>query len=73
MIHDDSPSQSSARNGEGVSLTKAAAHSLTKAIDSSNQNAGFDEFAGSWSPDAAEDFDRTLAAMRTIDPQDWKP
>jgi len=73
MIHDDASSQSSARNGEGISLIKAATHSHSDAIDSSNQKSDFEEFAGSWSPSAAADFDRTLAAMRTIDPQDWKP
>ncbi len=59
-------------NREGISLNKAATQLLALALGPSKRNTNFDEFAGSWSTEAAAQFDSTLAAMRMIDPQDWK-
>jgi hypothetical protein len=46
---------------------------LASGLNSNKRNTDFDEFAGTWSAEAAAQFDANLAAMRTIDPQDWKP
>jgi|688.fasta_scaffold1609608_2 hypothetical protein len=58
---------------EGISLNKAATQMLASGLNSNKRNTDFDEFAGTWSAEAAAQFDANLAAMRTIDPQDWKP
>ena len=57
---------------EGISLNKAATQLLSLALNPQQRNTGFDEFAGSWSAEAAAQFDSTLASMRSVDPTDWK-
>ena len=58
--------------GEGISLTKAATQLIEQAIHLPTRNSDFDEFAGSWTAEAADEFDRALAAMRQVHPEDWK-
>ena len=58
---------------EGISLNKAVTQLLSLALNPHKRNTDFDEFAGTWSADATSEFDTTLASMRSIDPEDWKP
>lgn len=56
---------------EGISLNKAATQLLERAIRPASRNSDFDEFAGSWSAEAASEFDAALENMRRLDPEDW--
>jgi hypothetical protein len=58
---------------EGISLNKAATQLLESAIQPRRRNSDFEEFAGSWSAEAAHEFESALEAMRQVDPADWKP
>lgn len=57
---------------EGISLIKAATQLLCLAINPQKRNTDFDEFVGTWNPQAAARFDSTLASIRAIDPEEWK-
>jgi phage FluMu gp28-like protein len=57
---------------EGISLNKAATQLLAIALKRAEQNGDFEEFAGSWNREAGAEFEEALAAMRVVDPQDWK-
>lgn len=57
---------------EGISLNKAATQLLQSAINPVKRNADFDEFAGCWSAEAADEFDAALTEMRQIHPGDWQ-
>lgn len=56
---------------EGISLNKAVTQLLESTIQPVRRNAGFDEFAGSWTAEAARDFEQALEVMRRVDPGDW--
>ena len=58
---------------EGISLNRAATHLLERAIGPFKLNSQFDEFAGSWAPEAATEFDAALDNIRRVDMEDWKP
>lgn len=51
---------------EGVSLNQAAIQLLERAVPPDRINRDFDEFAGKWSAEEAEEFDRILQATRGI-------
>ncbi len=57
---------------EGISLNKAATQLLALALNPQKRNTDFDEFVGTWSHEAAAQFNDALASMRTMDPEDWK-
>ena len=57
---------------EGISLNKAATQLLERAIRPVKRNSDFDEFAGSWTAEAAIKFHAVLENMRRVDPEDWK-
>ncbi len=56
---------------EGISLSRAATQLLSRAVNPPSRNSDFDEFAGTWAPEAAVEFDAALLSMRTVDPIDW--
>ncbi len=56
---------------EGISLTRAAIQLLALAVNPPSRNSDFDEFAGVWTPEAADEFEAALLSMRTVDPIDW--
>ncbi len=58
--------------GDGISLTKAATQLIEQELHLPVRNSDFDEFAGIWTAEAADEFDLALAAMRQVDPEDWK-
>jgi hypothetical protein len=51
---------------EGVSLNQAAIQLLERAVPPDRINRDFDEFAGKWSAEEAEEFDRILQPARGI-------
>lgn len=60
-----------------VSLNRAVAQLLEAAVTPEVPKRGrinhdLDEFFGTWTKEEADEFDRVLAEMRKIDPEDWK-
>ena len=56
---------------EGISVTKAATQMLESAIHGPRRKSDFDEFGGTWTREAANEFDTALVSMRVVDPEDW--
>jgi hypothetical protein len=64
-------------NRKGTSLNKAVISLLENRATGRSKNRlavhdDLDSLAGSWSKKEAADFDKALAAQRTIDPELWK-
>jgi len=57
---------------EGISLNKATIRLLDAALRKPVQNVDFEEFCGTWSEAAADEFDAALREMRKVDPADWE-
>jgi hypothetical protein len=63
---------------EGISLNRTAIRMLEEAAglnqntEKPARNHDFDKFAGTWTADEADEFDRRLAEMRQIDWEMWK-
>ncbi len=51
---------------DGINLTKAATQLIEQSIHLPVRNSDFDEFAGIWTAEAADEFDLVLAAMRRV-------
>ncbi len=58
---------------EKTSLNRATAMLLEAATRKPPRNSDFDELAGSWTAERADEFDAILAQMRRVDPADWAP
>ena len=64
-------------NRKGTSINKAVIsllenRAMVRSRDRLAVHDDFDNLAGSWSKKEAADFDKALAAQRTIDPELWK-
>jgi hypothetical protein len=64
-------------NRKGTSINKAVISLLENRPTGRSKNRSavhddLDSLAGSWSKKEAADFDKALAAQRTIDPELWK-
>lgn len=59
--YDDLTPQPSPRDREGISLNKAVTQLLALAPNPTKRNTDFDEFSGSWSPEATTQFNNALA------------
>jgi len=64
---------------QGTSINKAVINLLEEGTGIRGKKNGkkslhhdLDSLAGSWTKDEAEEFDKSLAAQRTIDPDLWK-
>lgn len=66
------------RARSGLSLNKTVISILEEGLGlsgsgrSSVRNSDFDEFCGIWSEEQADEFDRSLAEQRRIDPELWE-
>ena len=63
---------------EGTSLNKATIALLEQSIPGTGKKSkrtlhhDFDKFAGTWTKEEAEEFDKALAELRQIDPEVWE-
>lgn len=55
---------------DGLSLNKTVTQLLEKALQPPAKNLDFEEFAGLWTAEAGAEFDKALAEIRQVDPEE---